>query len=96
VSSALKRITSKIGEVMLAKEDVEISFAVGRLFGRNGQAAFLMESRFVPDGVDMRSAAQGNPFNPLPMLPHGRGNGSKPSETPHHHHPPRPPSPQRH
>ena len=72
----MKRITSKIGEVMQAKEDVEISFAVGRLFGRNGQAAFLMESRLVPEGVEMRSAAQGNPFNPLPMLPQHRNNGS--------------------
>jgi len=75
VSSALKRIISKIGEMFQAGADVEISFAVGRLFGRNGQAAFLMESKFVPEGVEMRSAANGNPFNQLPMLPqqHGRG-----------------------
>jgi len=82
VSSALKRMVSKIGEMFQARADIEISFAVGRLFGRNGQAAFLMESKYVPEGVDMRSAAQGNPFNPLPMLPqHGRrsmGSGCTP------------------
>jgi len=73
MSTALKRMVSKIGEMFQARADVEISFAIGRLFGRNGQAAFLMESKYVPEGVEMRSAAQGNPFNPLPMLPqHGR------------------------
>ena len=77
VKEALKRIVSKVGELFQAGADLEITFGVGRLFGRNGQAAFLMESKYVPEGLEMRSAAQGNPFNPLPLLPKRGGPLSK-------------------
>ncbi|EKX51864.1 hypothetical protein GUITHDRAFT_150837, partial [Guillardia theta CCMP2712] len=56
-------MVSAIGEAIREGKEVEISFGVGRLFGRRQHATFLMESQYLPDGVSMKSASTSHPFS---------------------------------
>mmetsp|Transcript_30502 Transcript_30502/g.68895 ORF Transcript_30502/g.68895 Transcript_30502/m.68895 type:complete len:412 (-) Transcript_30502:67-1302(-) len=69
IATALKRMINAIGEAIREGKEVEISFGVGRLFGRRQQATFLMESQYLPDGVSMRSASTSHPFSSPSKLP---------------------------
>mmetsp|Transcript_36487 Transcript_36487/g.113762 ORF Transcript_36487/g.113762 Transcript_36487/m.113762 type:complete len:299 (-) Transcript_36487:618-1514(-) len=63
ITTAFKRMVSAIGEAIREGKEVEISFGVGRLFGRRQHATFLMESQYLPDGVSMKSASTSHPFS---------------------------------